>query len=62
MVDARAAATNKTKLSKEAQEAAEAKQREEEEKEALKRRNDTNYNPLLHNGITNKDVRPAKTS
>ena len=37
--------------------AAEAKQKEEEAKEAQRRRNDTNYNPLLHNGITNKDVR-----
>ena len=56
MVDTRTAAAQQAKVTKEAQAAAEAKQKEEEEKEALRRRNDTNYNPLLHNGITNKDV------
>ena len=44
------------KLTKEQQAAAEAKQKEEEAREAHKRKTDTNYNPLLHNGITNKDV------
>ena len=49
-------AAKQAKLTKEAQAAAEAKQKADEEKEAKRRREDTNYNPLLHNGITNKDV------
>ena len=43
--------------------AAEKQKKEEEEKakkaheaEMHKRRTDTNYNPLLQNGITNKDI------
>ena len=49
-------ATKQAKLTKEAQAAAEKRQKEEEAREAKRRREDTNYNPLLHNGITNKDV------
>ena len=36
--------------------AAEAKKKAEEEAERERRRTDTNYNPLLHNGMTNKDI------
>ena len=52
MVQPNAAAQAKKAAEQAAQEAEEKKQAEERER----RRTDTNYNPLLNNGITNKDV------
>ena len=53
--------TKEQKEAKKAEEEAKKAQEEEKkkievEKEREKRRTDTNYNPLLKNGITNRDV------
>lgn len=47
---------DKKKAMEEAKKADEERSRKAHEAEMHKRRTDTNYNPLLQNGITNKDI------
>ncbi len=57
MVDSQNAQQKKAEEdAKKAEEEAKAKAAAEKERE--RRRTDTNYNPLLKNGITNRDVSP----
>ena len=41
---------------KQLKELADAKRKAQEEEIMRKKREDPNFNPLLHNGVTNKDV------
>ena len=41
---------------KQAEEEKKRREEEEKERERERRRTDVNYNPLLQNGVTNKDV------
>ena len=47
---------DRKKQAEEQKKAEEEKKRLEQEAENHRRRTDTNYNPLLQNGVTNKDI------
>ena len=49
-------ADDRKKQVEEQKKAEEEKKKAEQEAENERRRTDTNYNPLLQNGVTNKDI------